>query len=213
MAIFKKAFLNFLVLAIAACSIASGSVTTSRAAAYMGLETVPSKVATETILNDIGLTKKDLDSKKKVADISEELSELIPAKVDDYARKRASALIETVKKNPEDFGVTIDKDVNLQIETPFIIYSAESLGKQDSIYYYPIANNHTIILVLYIMEYNGDYSAGISTDYASMLNKLDYQNNDDYLFYQDGKNLYAENNDTTENLSDMPQSEDRGCAE
>lgn len=208
MAIFKKTILNLLVLAIVTCSILFSNGTTSQAASPFDAETAREEETKGAILDDIGLTEEDLASRKKATDISEKLSELIPAGVDDYARQRASALIESVKKNPKDFGITIEKDANVEIKKPFIIYSAKSLGKQEPIYYYPIANNNKIVLVLYVMECSGSYTAGISTDYASMLNELDYQNNDDYLFYEDGQNLYAENSNATENLSDMPQSED-----
>ncbi len=214
MTIFKKTFLNFLTLAIIACSIFSSNGTVSQAASHMdakaahGKGTGGTEKTKEEILDDIGLTKKDLASKKKAADISEKLSELIPAGVDDYARQKASALIETVKKNPKDFGITIEKYANVKIEKPFIIYSAETLGRQEPIYYYPISNHGKIVLVLYVMECGRSYAASISTDYASTLNKLDYQNNEDYLFYEDGETLYAENHHATKNLSDMMQTED-----
>ncbi len=213
MRIFKSSFLNFLTLAIVSCSIISSNATASQAISPSNTEAVSAEEAKEDILDDIGLTEKDLASKKKAKDISEKLSELIPAAVDDYARQRASALIETVKKNPEDFGVTIGKNASVEIEKPFIIYSASNLGKQDPIYYYPISNHGKIILMLNVMECGGSYAASISTDYASMLNKLDYQNNEDYIFYTDGENLYAENNDATKTLSDIPQTEDDAPSE
>lgn len=208
MTIFKKTFLNFLVLAIIACSIFSSNGTASQAASHMDAETTQEEETKEAILDDIGLTKEDLASKKKVTDISEKLSKLIPAGVGDYARQKASALIETVKRNPQNFGVAIEKYANVEIEKPFIIYSAENLGKQDPIYYYPISNHGKIILVLYVTGYDGDYTACINTDYTSMLNKLDYQNNEDYLFYEDGQNLYAENNDTTKKITNTPRTKD-----
>ncbi len=209
MAIFKKTFLKkFLVLATATCTAFSGNMAITQAASCKDAEAVSMEEAKEDALEDLGLTEKDLASKKKATDISEKLSELIPAGVDDYARQRASSLIETVKKNPQNFGVTIEKYANVEIEKPFIIYSAENLGKQDPIYYYPISNHGKIILVLYVTGCDGDYAAGIGTDYASVLNKLDYQDNEDYLFYEDGQNLYAANNDFTKILTDTPQSED-----
>lgn len=214
MAIFKKTFLNFLVLAITACSILSSNATTSQAASRMDAETAHGEEALgaeeikKEILDDIGITEKDLASKKKATDISEKLSELIPEGADDYARQRASSLIETVKKNPKNFGVAIEKYASVEIKKPFIIYSAKNLGKQDPIYYYPISNHGKIILVLYVTGDDGGYAAGISTDYASALNELDYQNNEDYLFYEDGQNLYAENHDATTPLTDTEQSED-----
>lgn len=208
MKLFKKATLTFLVLAIAACPILSGNATTSQAASYAYLEAVPREEAREEILEDIGISEKNLASDQKATDISEKLSDLIPAEVDDYAQQRASALIETVRKNPNDFGIAIEKKDHLQIETPFVIYSAQSLGKQDPIYYYPISNDGKIVLVLYVMECDGDYTAGISTDYAPELNQLDYQNNDDYIFYEDGETLHAANNDAEQNLGNMPQPDD-----
>ena len=109
MRIFKNTFLNFITLIIVSCSIFSSSVATSQAASPTNTDAISAEEAKEDILDDIGLTEKDLASKKKATDISEKLSELIPAAADDYARQRASALIETVKRNPEDFGVTIEK--------------------------------------------------------------------------------------------------------
>ncbi|MCI8338463.1 MAG: hypothetical protein HFH62_07260 [Lachnospiraceae bacterium] len=207
MRIFKNTFLNFLTLAIVSCSIISSNATASQAISPSNTEAVSAEEAKEDILDDIGLTEMDLASKKKAKDISEKLSELIPAAVDDCARQRASALIETVKKNPQNFGVAIEKYANVKIEKPFIIYSAANLGKQDLIYYYPISNHGKIILMLNVMECGGSYTASISTDYASMLNKLDYQNNEDYIFYTDGENLYAENNDAAKILTDASQSD------
>lgn len=207
MRIFKNTFLNFLTLAIVSCSIISSNATASQAISPSNTEAVSAEEAKEDILDDIGLTEMDLASKKKAKDISEKLSELIPAAVDDCARQRASALIETVKKNPQNFGVAIEKYANVKIEKPFIIYSAANLGKQDLIYYYPISNHGKIILMLNVMECGNSYAASISTDYASMLNKLDYQNDEDYIFYEDGENLYAENNDSTKTLNDMPMTE------
>lgn len=203
----KIIFKRILVLLIIISTVFSNNITKTEAVSHIELEINSLEKVKNNILSDVGLTREDLKANKKTANISKELSELIPAKVEKYAKKRASSLIETVKNNPEDFGLIIEKKANLQLGKPFVIYSAESLGKQDPIYYYPIIKNDDIILVLYVIECNGNYTAGISTDYASILNGLNYQNNSDYIFYEDGKSLYAENNDTTKSLCDMQKSD------
>ncbi len=87
MRIFKNTFLNFLTLIIVSCSIFSSSVAISQAASPTNKDAISAEEAKEDILVDIGLTEKNLVSKKKATDISEKLSGLIPAATDAYARQ------------------------------------------------------------------------------------------------------------------------------
>lgn len=145
------------------------------------------------ILEDMGLSKKDLYIEKAKINISQEMSAIIPKEVNEYAKERFLPLIESVKDNLDAFNVVIDDNSDLQLGSPFVIYSVESIGTQEPIYYYPVLNDNKIILTLYVIDCGGEYSAGISSDYATQLDTLQYQKDDDYIFYEEENCIYAEN--------------------
>lgn len=145
------------------------------------------------ILEDMGLSKKDLYIEKAKINISQEMSAIIPKEVNEYAKERFLPLIESVKDNLDAFNVVIDDNSDLQLGSPFVIYSVESIGTQEPIYYYPVLNDNKIILTLYVIDCGGEYSAGINSDYATQLDTLQYQKDDDYIFYEEENCIYAEN--------------------
>lgn len=99
----------------------------------------------------LGIFNEDLDNNDEKLDISEKLSEVVPEEVNDYAKERLYPLVETVKNNYTDFGILIDEVGGIELGEPFVIYSAEELGNQDPIYYYPVLDEGEIILVLFVM--------------------------------------------------------------
>lgn len=159
-------------------------------------------------LKDMGISKEDLTTEKNRVDISKKLSALVPESANIYAKCRFYSLVNTVKNNQEDFGISIKTISDLKLGEPFVIYSAESLGTQTPIYYYPILNKKEIVLVLTVIDCEKDYTASVGTEYVSMLKELNYQRNDDYIFYEDGENLCAENYETSEIKTDLSTSSD-----
>ncbi|MCR5608327.1 MAG: hypothetical protein K6G26_04625 [Lachnospiraceae bacterium] len=74
-------------------------------------------------------------------ELNREYSDIIPEKVTEYAESRFEGLSEIVTTKKFDFGVDVKKTSEIKLQKPFVIYSSESLGTQDAIYYYPITKN------------------------------------------------------------------------
>ena len=129
-------------------------------------------------------------------DISEMLDNVIPDDVYYYAQNRLLPLATTVQNDYEDFGIEIENINKISLGTPYVIYNALSVGDQNCIYYFPVQEGNTIKCVLSVSENNGIYSASLSEDIADELNDIKYAYDNNYIFYYDTENIYAEN--TTE---------------
>lgn len=104
-------------------------------------------------------------------------------------------LSQTVKFTPDIFDIAVNSVYDLKLGTPYVIYSSANNGEQDAIYYFPVIQNNQSIMVLSVIDCGEDYSACIEEGIASYLNDINYMNNDNYIFYTDNKNIYAESED------------------
>lgn len=128
----------------------------------------------------------------------EDITSVIPKSAVEYAESRLTALSLTVKNNSDDFGIEIENVYKLELGTPYVIYSATNNGLQDSIYYFPVIQNDVIIMVLSVIDDNGEYTAGLEKGIAGELNEINYQEDDSYIFYSDEENVYAESESVLE---------------
>lgn len=125
---------------------------------------------------------------------------IITNDVYEYALDRLLPLASTVNNSAENFGNIINNLNHISFGTPYIIYNAFSGGNQSCIYYFPVVEDNDVKCILSICK-EGDYLfASLSEDIAEELNDINYLHDNDYIFYCDGKYIYAENNEKIKRL-------------
>ena len=135
-----------------------------------------------------------------------DVSSIIPDDVVKYAESRLTPLSQTVKQNSDNFGIDIKNVYTLKLGEPYVIYSSLDNGNQNPIYYFPVLQDNEIIMILSIIDDNGIYSAGLEEGIANDLNNIDYQSDENYIFYTDEENIYAESKSDTETIGSLNQS-------
>lgn len=140
------------------------------------------------------------------SETANDVSSLIPDDVVKYAESRLTPLSQTVKQNSDNFGIDIKNVYTLELGEPYVIYSSLDNGTQNPIYYFPVLQDNEIIMILSIIDDNGIYSAGLEEGIAEDLNTIGYQSDENYIFYTDEQNIYAESESDTEIIGSLNQS-------
>lgn len=129
----------------------------------------------------------------KQIDVSNMLDNLISDDVYDYASNRLLPLVKTLENDYEDFRITINNVNNISLGKPYVIYNSLSCEEQDNIYYFPVIEDNIIKCILSISVDENTYNASLSEDIAVGLNNINYVCDNNYIFYRDKGNIYAEN--------------------
>lgn len=126
-----------------------------------------------------------------------DITEVIPIKAKEFARDRLLPLSNSIYSDTR-FDINIKSLNDLKLEKPYVIYSANNLGVQDKIYYFPVSENNRIQMIMSIIDVDGDYTATMSKDIANSLNEINYlDSNKHYILYQNGQEILAENENST----------------
>lgn len=173
---FKKAVKKIIV----ACSIISIILESSGRDVYAFYRVVSGDFANED--NSFNLKSEDM------------YVNIVPSDVIEYAESRFEGMVETVIKEKKYFDVDINSKNNLILNDPFVIYSSSGLGTQDPIYYFPVSDKDEIIMVLYVLNNEGEYSAAISTELVDELEQIGIKKYEEYIYYENGEEIIAENN-------------------
>lgn len=134
---------------------------------------------------------------------SGDITSVVPESAVSYAQSRLKPLSQTVKQNSDNFGIDIENVYKLKLGEPYVIYSSTDKGAQDPTYYFPVMENDEIIMVLSVIEDNGVYSAALEEGIANELNDIDYQDDEDYIFYADQDTIYVESEDSREVIGEV----------
>lgn len=127
-----------------------------------------------------------------------DITNVVPVGAENYAKDRLIPLAKSIESESR-FDINISNVDDLEFGTPYVIYSADSLGNQDKIYYFPVLEDENIIMIMSVINNDGEYSASMGKSIADSLNEIDYNN--EYVIYQSGQEIVAENEQSTYVLS------------
>ena len=121
-----------------------------------------------------------------------QLDNCIPQEATSYANSRLNILLKGVQSSIEYYGLTKANLTNVKLGDPYFIYSVNSIGNQEPIYYYPVVKDDKIILTLSVFYSDNSWNASIQNSYVDELESIDYLDNDNIIFYEDENGTYAE---------------------
>lgn len=121
----------------------------------------------------------------------EESSE-IPDEVLSYADRIYQDLAMSVDRSEELYDVSLGNVEHLELGKPFVIYDVNKKDTSSNIYYFPVIENETIVLEMAVYPVNGSYCASMSKGMAEQLEKADYLNKSEMIFYYTGDAIFCE---------------------
>ena len=129
---------------------------------------------------------------KTVYTVQSEESSEIPDEVLSYADRIYQDLAMSVDRSEELYDVSLGTVEHLELGKPFVIYDVNRKDTSSNIYYFPVIENETIVLELAVYPINGSYCASMSKGMADQLEKADYLNNDEMIFYYTRDAIFCE---------------------
>lgn len=133
----------------------------------------------------------------------EQISSIVPTNAIVYAQSNLKPLAQSIQKYSADFGLSFKNVNELALGDPYVIYSAAEKGSQDKIYYFPVIENDKIKMILSVIDDNGNYTSELQEGIANELNNINYQEDNNHIFYSDDKKIYVQSDDDCDVLASV----------
>lgn len=137
--------------------------------------------------------KSDVQQEEKINQLDFEMEEQIADNASDYIKEKYSVILKSVRDNSKELDIRKELLDNAILGKPFMVYDMDAPVQYEEIYY-PVVHRKTdeVIFVITVIGTTQGWQYKIGTDMVDELNKLDYDAEGKYVFYEEDEEIIGQ---------------------